>query len=72
MVRFVLLQVRLEDTGFNVFFPGCDGVCLSHITKIHFVLVVVMLSSHHGSMLVSSGRDCAQSFSTNMDLYCIG
>ena len=45
---------------------------LSHITQIHFVLVVVVLSSRHGSTFVSSSHDCVQSISTTMDMQCIG
>ena len=37
-----------------------------------FVLVVAVLSSHHGSTLVSSSHDCVQSVITTMDLQCIG
>ena len=45
---------------------------LIHFTHIQFILVVVVLSSHHVSMLMSSGHDCAQSISTNMVLHYIG
>ena len=72
MVRFVSLQVHLEDPGLSNISPKCNGVCLSHITRIHFVLVVDVLSSHHGSTLVSIIHDCVQSVSTTMDLHCIG
>ena len=37
-----------------------------------FVLVLDVLSSHHGSTLVSSSHDYVQSVSTTMDLHCIG
>jgi hypothetical protein len=28
MVRFVLSSDGIEDLGFHIFDPGCDGVCM--------------------------------------------
>ena len=73
MVRFASLQVRLEYPGLSdIFAQVAMEFVLSHITWIHFVLAMVVLSSHHGSTLVSSSHDCVQSVSTTMDLHCIG
>ena len=73
MVRFVSLRVQLEDHGLSyIFTQVAMEFVLSHITWIHSILVMVVLSSHHGSMLVSSSHDCVQSVSTTMDLHCIG
>ena len=73
MVRFVLLWVRLEDSRLSdIFAQVAMDFVLSHITQIHFVLVMAMLSSHHGSTLMSSSHDYVQSVSTSMDLHCIG
>ena len=73
MVRFVSLWVRLEDPGLSdILSQVAMEFVLSYITQIHFVLVVAMLSFHHGSTFVSSSHDCVQSISTTMDLYFIG
>ena len=73
MVRFVLLWVRPEDPRLSdIFAQVVMEFVLSHITQIHFVLAVAVLSSHHGSTLVSSSHDYVQSVSTTMDLHCIG
>ena len=73
MVRFITLRVRLEDPRLSdIFTQVAMEFVLSHITWIHFVLVMAMLSSHDGSMLMSSSHDCVQSVSTTMDLQCIG
>ena len=73
MVRFVSFRVHLEDPGLSyIFAQVVMDFVLSHITRIHLVLVMVVLSSHHGSTLVSSSHDCVQSVSTTMDLHCIG
>ena len=59
MVRFVLLQVRLEDPGLSdIFAQVAMDFVLSYITWIHFVFVVVVLSYHHGSTFVFSSHDC--------------
>ena len=73
MVIFVSLWVWLEDPELSyIFAQVAMEFVLSHITWIHIVLVMVLLSSHHGSTLVSSSHDCVQSVSTTMDLHCIG
>ena len=73
MVRFVALWVQLEDPGLSdIFTQVVMEFVLSYITQVHFVLVMAVLSSHHGSKLVSSSRYCVQSVSTTMDLQCIG
>ena len=73
MVRFASLGVRLEDPGLSdIFSQVAMEFVLSHITWIHIAMVMVVLSSHHGSTLLSSSHDCVQSVSTSMDLHCIG
>ena len=72
MVRFVSLQVQLEDPGLSYIFTQ---VAMEFFLVIEhgstFVLVMAVLSSHHGSTLVSSSHDCVQSVSTSMDQHCI-
>ena len=73
MARLVSLRVWLEDPGLSdIFTQVAMEFVLSYIKWIHFVLVMAVLSSHHGSTLVSSSHDCVQLVSTTMDLHCIG
>jgi hypothetical protein len=52
MVRFTILGDGIEDPGFHIFYPGCDGVCMICIdTYIHFVCLVAMSSSFESSRI---------------------